>query len=228
MFTNFKARKALMLHSKGHYTEAQKLYEEAYAQGLNAPRYLLTYSVLLLRLGDYEKASEVLKKIDKARGTLTPDQRAQMLTNYAIVSWKMGRLDYALDLLREVYRKGANGAIYGTLGFLLIEKGDFEEALAFNQEALEYDDEDSVVLDNLAQTYYRLGNDKAEARKWFKKALAQKESAIDTNYFLALYDIEDGDMDAAREKLETAKAGRFSPLNYATPALIEEALGRLK
>ncbi|MDR0897290.1 MAG: tetratricopeptide repeat protein [Oscillospiraceae bacterium] len=228
IFTNFKAQKALMLHSKGKYDEAKTIYDEAYAQGMNTARYLLPYSILLLRLGDYEKAREVLKKAEKAPGGLTPDQRSQMLTNYAIVSWKTGRIDYAIDLLREVYRKGVNGTIYGTLGFLLIEKGDFEEALAFNQEALEYDDEDAVVLDNLAQTYYRLGNDKAEARKWFKKALEQKESAIDTNYFLALYDIEDGDMDAAREKLETAKAGRFSPLNYATPALIEEALGRLQ
>jgi tetratricopeptide (TPR) repeat protein len=130
IFTNFKAQKALMLHSKGKYEEAKTIYDEAYAQGMNTARYLLPYSILLLRLGDYEKAREVLKKAEKSPGGLTPDQRSQMLTNYAIVSWKMGRLEYALDLLREVYRKGVNGAIYGTLGFLLIEKGDFEEALA--------------------------------------------------------------------------------------------------
>lgn len=227
LMTNMKAQRALMAHSKGEYDEAMKLYEEAYESGLNKPRFLLPYSILLLRMGSYEKAKDVLKKVEKAPGGISPDQRMQMLTNYAVASWKTGRLEYAVNLLREVYRKGASGSNYGTLGFLLIEQGDYEEALAFNQEAVEYDDEDPVTLDNLAQTYYRLGNDKAEAKKWFEKALEEKPEAIDTNYFLAQYDIEAKDYAAAREKLETAKEGRFSPLNYATVELIDAALAAL-
>ncbi len=226
-FKDLKAQKALMAHNKGKTDEAYRLYEEAYQGGMDNPRFLLPYSILLLRRGEYEKAREVLKKTEKAGG-LTPDQRNQMLTNYAIASWKLGRVDYAVDLLKEVYRKGPSGSIYGTLGFLLIEKGDFEEALAFNKEALEYDDEDPITLDNLAQTYYRLGNDKVEARKWFLKALKEKESAIDTNYFLALYDIEDGKPDDAKDKLEVARGGRFSPLNYATPEMVEAKLAELQ
>lgn len=224
MLTNMKAQRALVAHGKGKLEEAEKLYEEAYAEGLDQARTLLPYSILLLRKGEYEKAKEVLKKVEKAPGGITPDQRAQMLTNYAVASWKTGRIDYAVDLLKEVYRKGVSGANYGTLGFLLIEQGNLEEALAFNKEAVEYDDEDPVTLDNLAQTYYRLAGDKDEARKWFKKALEQKENAIDTNYFLALYDIEDGRLDDAREKLETAREGRFSPLNHATAEMVDEKL----
>lgn len=227
MMTNLKAGKAVRTHSKGDLKEARKLYDEAYAEGMEGARYLLPYSILLLRSGDYEKAREVLKKTEKTKGGLTPDQRSQMLSNYAVASWKLGRIDYAVDLLKEVYRKGPSGSNYGTLGYLLVEKGDFDEALAFNKEAVEYDDEDPVALDNLAQTYYRLGNDKAEARKWFEKALDHKEEAIDTNYFLALYDIEDGKIEDAREKLETARNGRFSPLNYATVEVIDAKLAEL-
>ncbi len=224
---DFKAQRAVVAHSKGKMDEAYKLYEEAYAGGMSKARFLLPYSIMLLRRGEYEKARDVLKKVEKAPGGLTPDQRNQMLTNYAIASWKLGRIDYAIELLREVFRKGANGTIYGTLGFLLIEKGDFEEALSFNQEAVAYDEEDPVALDNLAQTYYRLGNDKEKARPWFEKALSHKENAIDTNYFLALYDIEAGDKEAAREKLEIARQGRFSPLNYATPELVDRTMQSL-
>ncbi len=226
-FKDMKAQKALMAHNKGNTDEAYRLYSEAYQEGMNAARFLLPFSILLLRRGEYEKAKEVLKKVEKAPGGLAPDQRSQMLTNYAVASWKTGKIDYAVELLREVYRKGPTGSIYGTLGFLLIEQGNFEEALAFNKEAVAYDDEDAVALDNLAQTYYRLGNDKEEARKWFKEALKHKEGAIDSNYFLALYDIEAGDREAARAKLETCKEGRFSPLNYATPQMVDELLQTL-
>lgn len=226
-FKDMKAQKALMAHNKGKTDEAYQLYSEAYESGMDNARFLLPFSILLLRRGEYEKAREVLKKAEKSPGGLSQDQRSQLLVNYAVASWKLGRTDYAVELLQEVYRKGPTGSIYGTLGFLMIEKGDFEEALAFNKEAVAYDDEDAVALDNLAQTYFRLGDDKIEAEKWFRRALKFKENAIDSNYFLALYDIEAGDKDAAREKLELAKEGRFSPLNYATPERIDELLGTL-
>lgn len=228
LLDGLKVQRALTAHGKGNTDEAYTLYNEAYAEGkMQKARFLLPYSILLLRNGEYEKAREVLKKVEKAPGGITPDQRNQMLTNYAVACWKLDRLDYALELLWQVYRKGENGTINGTLGFLLIEKGDLEEAVTFNKMAVEYDDEDAIALDNLAQTYYRLAGDKDEARKWFEKAIVHKESAIDTNYFLALYDIEEGKDDDAREKLERARQGRFSPLNYATVERIDEALSKL-
>lgn len=226
LMTNMKARRALMAHGKSNYQEAYQLYAQAYTEGLDKPRYLLPYSILLLRQGEYETAKEVLRKVEKASG-LTQEQRMQMLTNYAVASWKTGRLEYAIGLLKEVYRKAPCGANYGTLGFLLIEQGDLEEALAFNKEAVAYDDEDPVALDNLAQTYYRIAADKEEARTIFEQALVLKPTAIDTNFFLAQYDIEEGKFQEAREKLETAREGRFSPLNHATPEMVDEALSNL-
>lgn len=117
--------------------------------------------------------------------------------------------------------------MYETLGYLYVEAGDYEKALAFNTEAYDYDDEDSITLDNLAQTYYRLGNDKAKAREFFQKAIELKPTQIDTLYFLAQYDIEEGNKDAAREKLEKALKGRFSPLNYATREMVQASLDSL-
>lgn len=227
LLKDMKAQRALAMHGKGKTEEAMKLYAEAYAEGMNKARFLLPYSILLLRAGEFQKAREVLKKVEKAPGGITPEQRNQMLTNYAVACWKEGRLDYAVELLQEVFKKGQNGSIYEVLGFLLIEKGDFEAALAFNQEAMAYDDEDPIVLDNLAQTYYRIGHDKEEARKWFEKAVRLKEDAIDTNYFLALYDIDEGRVEKARERLTIAGKGRFSPLNHVTKEMIAEKLASI-
>ncbi|MFU0801186.1 MAG: hypothetical protein ACFWUE_11115 [Xylanivirga thermophila] len=69
-------------------------------------------------------------------------------------------------MLEEVQRKYNNSRVYGTLGYLLIEKGDLDKALEYNLQALDYDDEDPVILDNLAQTYYFMG-DIEKAKKYF-------------------------------------------------------------
>ena len=230
LFDKFAARKALLKHSKGETEEAYKEYGELFEAGkMVDAKYLLPYSILLMRRGEYEKAREVLKKAEKSPGGINAEQRATLLTNYAVCCWKLGRRDYALELMEEVHRKNPNGNSYGTLGYLLVENGDFDRALAFTKQALEYDDEDPIALDNMAQTYYWLGGEegKKEAIKWFKKAINFKPEAIDTNYFLAKYDIEAGDYSAAREKLEICKKGRVSPLNYATRERVDELLASI-
>ena len=103
-----------------------------------------------------------------------------------------------------------------------------EKARALIDKSLDYDDEDPVCLDNKGQFLYRVLGDKAAAKEWFEKALEEKPNQIDTLFFLSRYDIENGDKDAAIEKLETAMEGRFSPLNYMDKAGIEAELERLK
>ena len=114
--------------------------------------------------------------------------------------------------------------LYETLGYLMVETGNFEAALAFNKEAVEYDDEDAICLDNLGQTYCRLGNDWDSAKPLFDKAFELKPEQIDTLYFLAQYDAKEGRFDQAMEKLQKALEGRFSPLNYATRERVEEQI----
>ncbi|MBE5786292.1 MAG: tetratricopeptide repeat protein [Clostridiales bacterium] len=226
----FKARKAMMKHQKGNIEEAKADYKALYESGYISATYLMPYTVLLLRDGgeeNYNKVKEILKACEKAPD-LTQDKRQQLWVNYAVAQYKLGEMEKAINLLEKAHHKGANGMIYGALGFLYIEAGDKEKAMAYNMEAYEYDEEDAVLLDNLAQTYYRLENNKEEARKYFEKAHEYKEGQIDTLYFLSLYDEEEGKIDDAIEKLEKALEGRFSPLNYANKARVEEKLAQLK
>ncbi|MGN0795217.1 MAG: tetratricopeptide repeat protein [Aristaeellaceae bacterium] len=103
-----------------------------------------------------------------------------------------------------------------------------EKAFKLLQDAVEYDDEDPVCLDNLAQYYYRVLGDRTTAKEWFEKAHEEKPGQIDSLWFLSRYDLEAGDTAAAVEKLETALKGRFSPLNYADKPMIEQELARLQ
>lgn len=103
-----------------------------------------------------------------------------------------------------------------------------DKMFAFIQESVEYDDEDPVCLDNLGQAYYRVTGEKDKAKEWFEKAHAEKDSQIDTLWFLSRYDLEAGDKAAAIAKLEKALEGRFSPLNFCTKDMVREEVERLK
>ncbi len=243
--TTLKANKAYRLHAKGEIEAARAGYEEAYTEGLNDPKLLIAYAMLLLRSGDYDRTVEVLRKADKAPG-VTPDQKTQIVSHFAIAIWKQGRINRSVELVEDLFRKKRTGTLYGILGTLLIEKAaamqvsedppvtaeDIQaaknRAIAFNKEAVDYDDADSICLDNLGQAYYRLLGDKASARPFFEKALKHKPTAIDSNYFLALYDIEEGKTAQAAEKLETAASGRFSPMNYVTLEMAQKKLAEIK
>lgn len=103
-----------------------------------------------------------------------------------------------------------------------------DKMFAFIQESVDYDDEDPVCLDNLGQAYYRVTGEKDKAKEWFEKAHAEKDSQIDTLWFLSRYDLEAGDKAAAIAKLEKALDGRFSPLNFCIKDMVREEVARLK
>lgn len=224
---NLIGQKALKAHGNGDYETALALYKQAFESGMDKVRLLRGYAILLIRLGHSDRALDVLKKLEHVPG-LAPKDKADLHVNYAIVLWQKGHLDRAMEILEDEFSRMKNGTMYSVIGYLKIEQGDAQEALRFNQEALEYDDSDPVFLDNLGQTYYRLLQDKETARPYFERAIALKPTAIDTNYFLALYDIEAGDKQQAKARLETARKGNFSTLNFATPQKIDALLDQLE
>lgn len=228
--SGLKVRAALMKHQKGDTEGALAEYKELFDSGLNQAAYILPYSVLLLRQGgeaNYERVKEVLIKAQKAPD-LNPERKQQLFVNYAVAAWKTGGHEKAIQLLEAAHRELPSGLTYNTLGFLYVEAGNREKALPFNLAAYEYDDSDPITLDNLAQTYYRLEGDKATAKTYFEKAHSIKSEQIDTLYFLAQYDLENGDKKAALEKLETAAEGRFSPLNFISREKILSDIELLK
>ncbi len=291
IFTMFKANKAYRAQKNDQKDEAMRLYEECFAEGLNDARYVLPYAVLMIRDGQYQKAKDFLVKHQKAPG-MTPDQRVNLIVDYAACCFRLGDLDKAIGKLEELHRKAPKSLIYQTLGYLYVEKYDLQnkpdfgamqaapaeepadeaagstvtgaegvaenaaaeegegatekteqkktptpeeaweegirKALAFNEEAVEYDDEDSICLDNMGQFQYRVLGDKEAAKPWFDKAHGIKPGQIDTLYFLSRYDLDRGDRAAAAEKLEKASEGRFSPLNYCGKDMILAELAALK
>ena len=132
LLTPIKANKAYRLQQKGQREEARKLYEEAYAEGLNDPRYNQAYALLITRMGEYQKAKEFLVKHQKTPG-MSQDQRVTMLVNYATCCFRLGNIDKGIDTLEQQFRKTETGLLYQTLGYLYIEKYDAANKPAFDE-----------------------------------------------------------------------------------------------
>ena len=130
--------------------------------------------------------------------------------NISLAYWKLGDIDVAVEMMEEVHRKYRSGRVYGTLGYLLIQKGDLERALEYNLEGLEYDEDDPVILDNLGQIYYKMGQvDKA--KDYFERAEEEKDDQAVTLYYLGLIYSQEGDKERAREKLDKALTCNITP-----------------
>ena len=136
LMTSIKANRAYRLQQKGQKDEALKLYEEAFAEGLNEPRFVLAYALLIIRDGEYQKAKEFLVKHQKAPG-MTPDQRITLFVDYAACCFRLGDLDKGINTLEQQYRKTETGLLYQTLGYLYVEKYDAANKPDFSETAEE-------------------------------------------------------------------------------------------
>ena len=133
--SGMKANKAHRLQQQGKREEAIKLYEEAFAEGLNDARYLLAYALLIIREGQYQKAREFLVAHQKVQ--MAPGQRTELLVYYATCCFRLGNLDKGISVLEQQFRKGETGLLYQTLGYLYVEKYDMDHRPDFAAMAAE-------------------------------------------------------------------------------------------
>ena len=202
-------------------------YKKAHESGCANPRFYASYAGLLLRMGEYLRAYEV---ISEGIATVTLKPKAKMMiksmaSQYVISLWKLGRLDEAIAEMERVHEEMPTGNSFGTLGYFYIERadktGDYEQALAFNREAVDYDDHDSVILDNIGQVLYRLGK-LTEAEQMFTRALEEKETQLDSLYYMAKVQHELNHPDKARFYIKKAMAQNRSNMATVSQAMVEE------
>ena len=123
LLTGIKANKAYRLQQQGLTDEAEKLYEEVFAEGLNNPRYNLAYALMIIRKGEYRKAKTFLVDHQKTPG-MTQDQRITLLVDYAACCFRLGDVDKGISTLEQQFRKTETGLLYQTLGYLYVAKYD--------------------------------------------------------------------------------------------------------
>lgn len=235
---------AMQLRKAGKYAESEakldeaiRLYGEAYAAGYRKTAALQGYALLLMLRGEFPRARELMLECSKDR-SMTADDRLMLRVDFSICQWKMGKLDKAIETIQNAAQTKKNGSVYTTLGMFLVEKarqtGEFDEALKFNEEALEYDDEDAGVLDNVGQLYMAMsekmradGNAeeaqscRQKALDALKKANELKPDQISSTYFLAKLLHEDGEDAKARDLLDHVLKIPFSAMMQVSREEVE-------
>ena len=198
--------------AKAKYQEALRMYDEAAKLGWFAPNINSAYALLLLREGRFDDAKALMQAMAKDKA-MSKDDWFQLRIQYAICHWCAGELDEAMETMGRAAAYKMNGSVYSTMGMFWVDKarqtGDFDAALKFNLEALDYDDEDAATLDNLGQLYElmaerdaeKAGEYRAKALDFYKKAHAEKPRQITTLYYLARMFHQDGDDEKARKLL---------------------------
>lgn len=212
-------------HAKGRIEQAYSFYQKALSAQMSNKKYRLAFAILLLNKGEYYRSKELLNGLiiqlkDKERMYL------MVKTNLALANWKMGDINTAIEMLWEVHQKARRAIVYGALGYLLILKGELEAAFEFNQNAIEYDPEDPVILNNLAQVYYRMGS-LEEAKKYFLKAEKIKDNLIEVLYYLACIEQQQGEIEQAKTRLNRALQCKPAVLTVITKDDIYEKIKEL-
>ncbi|MCG8502672.1 MAG: tetratricopeptide repeat protein [Firmicutes bacterium] len=212
-------------YRKGKTDKAIKWFEKAYRGGKCPPKIGISYGYLQLKTGNVEKADEILTFWRNQR----LDQHSQMLakSNHALVLWKKGHLDEAVALMEEVHTDFKTTTLYGSLGYLLILKGDLERALTFNLEAYEYNDSNAIILDNLGQTYFLRG-EYDKARELYEKMIPTDPAFPEAYYNYGLLLLKADQPEEALEMMKKALNYRFSFLSTVKQADIESKIQEIE
>lgn len=214
-----------MNYQQGKEKEALMWLNKAAAEKNCKAMHLLGFSFLLLRLGKLEQAQEILVRAE--RMSLTREEKMAYLTNASLLLWKQGRLDEATAMLEEAQGEYKNTNLYGSLGYYYILSGDLDKALAYNQEAFDYNNKSAVIADNLGQTRL-LRREYEEALAVYEELAGQKPAFPEAyfNYGLVLEAL--GRNEDALEQMEKALDYPTSLLSTVTHEEIKAKIAELR
>lgn len=178
-------RKFATNHSDGY-----KWFEKALKTKRMRPYHTLFYAYMLLRDGALDKSEELINKTTYLhRGKLSPDIKLSANLNLALIKWKKGNITEAISDLEEMYNDGYKSSVmYGTLGYLYLIHGDIVKGYKFNQEAVEYNPDDNIIIDNWGNSLLLRG-DKEKALEVYEDLMEKNPTFMEAyyNYGLTLY-----------------------------------------
>ena len=213
----------------GDTEKGERLYKMAYKTGLMTDACKIAYSSFCLRENQFEKGRRLLNEIINSKRANAED-KVNAKHNLAVLMWKEGNLEEAIELLEVVHKERTATNTYGTLGVLYLEKvkksENYSEVLDFMLEAYDYNDGDKTIADNLGELFSLMGE--YEKAKDVYSKLLEKEYITPMpyyNYGLVLKKL--GDTEGARENFEKALTCRFTSVLTVTKEMVQEQLDSL-
>jgi tetratricopeptide (TPR) repeat protein len=212
-----------------HLDRGQQLGLSGSPQSLQSARY--TLGILLLRAGDFDRASVLLASARTAgaldtqiefalglallRKALLPDQVPTQQISLITATGRISSLlhssqyDAAFPQLRQLLQQSpATPFLHYAYGTALLAVSEFDEASAQMQAEIALSPTSELPLLRLASIALRQHRP-ADAIPWSRRALLLAPNSADAHYFLGRAALEQGDTAAAVRELETA--ARLSP-----------------
>lgn len=215
--------KAYYHHARGEFDLAEKYYEKAVASGLKSIKKRGTYAVLVMRKGEFERSINMFDKLILERPKR--EYRIKIRINRAIAYTKAKRFEEAKVALEDLHASMRSVRVYESLGYLYVITND-PKAEGYNLEAYDYDPNNAVILDNLAQ-YYLQNNDFVKAREFAEKAYEENDNQVDTLYHLTLIEEHDGNFDKSKEYASKMMNAKLTPMNDVTKDELKKVYSRV-
>lgn len=222
--TSIYSFKGQIEYQKENLEEAKKWYEKASKSKKAKTVVIVNYGFILFKTGKLEEAEKVF--LSAMESSKSSDDKNMAKSNLALVLWKKGELDNAISMLKEVISEYKTTSIYGSLGYLSIEKGDLDEALEINLEAYDYNPDNTVIQDNLAHLYHLRGEmDKAE--ELFEKLIKSEPYFPEAYYDYGLYLEDCGKAEEAAEMYKKALSTKFNYNSTVSKEKVQERYDKI-
>ena len=210
---------------RGDTDKALKMFERADKLGTLKADNLMFYGYILLRTGHLAEARTVLTRASMSAAK--PALKKRIKTMLALVEWKEGNINQAIEDLEEIIEDFKSTAVYQDLGLLYVLSGNRERALEFNLEAYDYNADDMVIADNLAEAYVLCGEDE-KAAEIYEALLEKKPHFPEAYYGYGRLLIKRGERPRGIELIRESLDKRFSYLSVMSKAEVEEMLSELE
>lgn len=220
------ALKGRQYYANNDMEKAIIYFRKAMSAKKPSPDIVISYGYLLLKNGDPDNAEKVIDNLINRKDT--PDDKKEIARALkALIIWKKGDIDKAIETLEDVLKKVETTNIYGSLGYLYILKGDLDKALEFNLKAYDYNSSNAVILDNLGQVYYLRG-EYDKATEIYEKLMEQNPSFPDAYYNYAMLLKAKGEKEKALETVKKAQNYKLSFLSTVKEENINALINELE
>ncbi len=205
----------------GKKEKGLKLFKLADKIGTLAPENRMQYGFALLRVGHLDEARTHLNSAFMSAKSDSLKNQIKSILSLAL--WKDGNIDEAIEMLEEVIRDFKTTAVYQNLGLMYVLKGDTQKALSFNLEAFDYNSDDLVIADNLAESYM-LCNEQQKAFEIYEELLTKEPHFPEPYYNYGRILVEKGEKERGIALIKQSLTKTFSFLSENPKEYVEKLL----
>lgn len=211
--------------AKGEKALSFQSLKKAYETAPYEANIAIAYGYALLKKGEIDQADHIFSKMND--DVLQPQHRINLILNRSIVLWKKGEQEESIALAESLLASYKHSVIYGTLGYYYILQERWEDALRFNEEAYEFNDNDPAICDNLGWTYLMLGK-VDEALPIFERLIERQPKFREAYYNAGITYEQAGQIERAYALLQQSLHHEPALISHVTDEQIKQKISELE